>query len=514
MGAAYLFSILLSVAGVRGLALRWSRQTRREVLLPVAIACTIGFLLVDTAGLARGWFATPASATALSLPGAGPLGRGFPIEEPLLRFGITSLLVVVADVFGKGRVASRVTLGLPRGVFDACIGALSGGLLLAILSGAEYSVAAGALAGAGIALAAQLLRRDRGTRVAAFTFMALTLIFDNVLCYVGVLTYPVEPRSGVLLGAAPVEDLLYAVGLAGVALRLRAEVLQGEGSAWRIFLAARPISWVNTALPFVGGVLAAGAGDSLGGWLLAPILWWGAGYNLYLYGINDLYDRASDAANPRKGGAEGALLRGRDVAPLRVALVAAGLVPALIMAVALPVPANLMPLAAILFATLYSAPWFVRARAVPLLDSAVSSIHFLIPPIAGLFLGVELDSAWIAPLAALALWGVASHALGALQDVSADKRSGIATVATLLGERRTSQAILLVYLLAALPLLAQPSVLMQIAAAIPIASGCSVLPLLRGTPNWGTARAAWRRFLWLNAPLGAIASILVLQSLQ
>ncbi len=55
---------------------------------------------------------------------------------------------------------------------------------------------------------------------------------------------------------------------------------------------------------------------------------------------------------------------------------------------------------------------------------------------------------------------------------------------------------------------------MQLAAAIPIASGCSVLPLLRGRPNWGAARAAWRRFLWLNAPLGAIASILLLQSLQ
>ncbi len=514
MSAAYLLSIVVSIAGLRGLALRWSRQTRREVLLPVVIATTIGFLLIDTVGLARGWFATPASATTLSLPGAGPLGRGFPIEEPLLLFGITSLLVVVADAAGKGRVASRLTLGLPRGVFDACIGALSGGLFLAILSGAEYSVAAGALAGAGAALAAQMLRRDRGTRVAAITFMALTLIFDNVLCYVGVLAYPVEPRSGVLLGAAPIEDLLYAVGLAGVALRLRAEVLQGEGSAWRIFLAARPISWVNTALPFVGGVLAAGAGESLGGWLLALILWWGAGYNLYLYGINDLYDRVSDAANPRKGGAEGALLRGRDLAPLRVALVAAGLVPALIMAVALPAPASLMPLIAILFATLYSAPWLVRARAIPLFDSAISSIHFLIPPIAGLLLGGELDSAWIAPLAALALWGVASHALGALQDVSADKRSGIATAATLLGERHTSQLIVLIYLLAALPLLAQPSVLMQLAAIIPIASGCSALPLLRGAPSWAAARAAWRRFLWLNAPLGAIASILVLQSLQ
>ena len=129
MSALYLLSIIGSIVGIRGLALRWSRQTRRDVLLPVVIATTIGFLLVDTVGLARGWFATPASATALSLPGAGPLGRGFPIEEPLLLFGITSLLVVVADAFGKGRVASRVTLGLPRGVFDACIGALSGGLL-------------------------------------------------------------------------------------------------------------------------------------------------------------------------------------------------------------------------------------------------------------------------------------------------------------------------------------------------------------------------------------------------
>ena len=134
--------------------------------------------------------------------------------------------------------------------------------------------------------------------------------------------------------------------------------------------------------------------------------------------------------------------------------------------------------------------------------------------LAGLLLGVTLDSAWISPLLALALWGVASHALGALQDVSADKRSGIATVATLLGERRTPQAILFVYLLAALPLLAQPDLLMQLAAAIPIASGCSVLPLLRGRPSWGAARAAWRRFLWLNAPLGAVASILLLQSLQ
>ena len=55
MSALYLLSIIGSIVGIRGLALRWSRQMRRDVLLPVVIATTIGFLLVDTVGLARGW---------------------------------------------------------------------------------------------------------------------------------------------------------------------------------------------------------------------------------------------------------------------------------------------------------------------------------------------------------------------------------------------------------------------------------------------------------------------------
>ena len=59
MGAAYLVAILLSIVGIRGLAVRFSPTTRREVLLPVVAATTLLFLLVDTVGLARGWFATP-----------------------------------------------------------------------------------------------------------------------------------------------------------------------------------------------------------------------------------------------------------------------------------------------------------------------------------------------------------------------------------------------------------------------------------------------------------------------
>ena len=91
MGEAYLVAIIGSIIGIHGIARRWSPSTNRTVVLPVASAVTIVFLLVDTLGLARGWFATPATGTTLALPGAGPLGRGFPIEEPLLLFGICLL---------------------------------------------------------------------------------------------------------------------------------------------------------------------------------------------------------------------------------------------------------------------------------------------------------------------------------------------------------------------------------------------------------------------------------------
>jgi len=512
MGEAYLVAIIGSIIGIHGIARRWSPSTNRTVVLPVASAVTIVFLLVDTLGLARGWFATPATGTTLALPGAGPLGRGFPIEEPLLLFGISSLAVVLADLFGRGRMRTTDAIGLRDAVSSALIGALIGGTLGAMLSGAEYTVASTALAGAGLALAWPLLAADRGSQASFVIFVLLTVIFDNVLCLSGLLTYPSAPRSGLLIWLMPIEDLLYAVGLVGAALRFRVEVIRGEGSAWRIFLASRPISWINTGLPFLAGLIAAGAGERLGGWLLAPLLWWAAGYNLFLYGINDLYDRASDAENPRKGGAEGALLRSRDLPPLRASLWIGGVLPAMVMAALIPAPAGLAPLGAVGLATLYSAPWFARARSIPILDSMVSSSHFLIPPIAGLLFARTVNEVWLAPLCALALWGVASHALGAVQDVDADRSSGIRTIATLFGQSRTAWLIVLIYLAAALLLVIQEEPLARLAAVIPLVSAISAAPLIRAAPSYRAARAAWRRFLWLNAPLGTIASMILLES--
>ena len=92
-------------------------------------------------------------------------------------------------------------------------------------------------------------------------------------------------------------------------------------------------------------------------------------------------------------------------------------------------------LVGIALAVAYSAPWFLRARAVPILDAVISATHFVVPAVAGLALGGAFQQAWIAPLAAFFFWNMGSHVVGALQDVDADRESRIATVGTLLGVR-------------------------------------------------------------------------------
>ena len=85
----------------------------------------------------------------------------------------------------------------------------------------------------------------------------------------------------------------------------------------------------------------------------------------------------------------------------------------------------------------YSAPP-LRLKEVPFADSVTSSIHFFSPAVYGLVLA---GAVWTwqlgAVILAFALWGVASHAFGAVQDVVADREAGISSIATARGARWT-----------------------------------------------------------------------------
>jgi lycopene cyclase domain-containing protein len=512
IGAIYLAVIGLSAIGVHGLVKRFSLPVSRQVLLPVTVVTTVAFLLVDAVGIWRGWFATPLSSTLLMLPGRGALDAGLPIEEVALLAALAALVVVLMSA-GKSREARREGELSARRVGAAIlIGITVGsGALLADIGG-EYTAATAGLAAGALLLAGPLLAHSQASRWSVAIFLGLTLVFDNIMCAAELFYYSSASRSGVMLGYAPVEDVLWAAAFVLFTVQLTASAQASKGRWWRLLLSSRPVSWINTALPFAGGALAAGAGEAVGAWFLPLVIWWGVAYNLYLYGINDLYDLATDRKNPRKGGAEGALLQNSDLPTLRLLLIFAASTGALFLLTgtdAVPI----WCLLGVAFATAYSAPWFFRARAVPILDAVISATHFVIPAVAGLALGGELQQAWIAPLAAFFFWNMGSHVVGALQDVDADRRSRIATVGTLFGVRGGGLFAIALYAVAGLLLLVQGEPLQRIGALLPLASILSLLPLVAGRPTHEAARAAWRRFMLLNLFLGAGAAMLIIRSL-
>ena len=143
---------------------------------------------------------------------------------------------------------------------------------------------------------------------------------------------------------------------------------------------SRPLSWINTAYPF-----------ALAYWLLTRqvdatlvvgTLFFLVPYNLFMYGVNDVFDHESDLRNPRKGGVEGALVpRSRH----RVILVAVAVstVPTALLLAVLVGRVGAVVLAVVLFAVhAYSGPG-LRFKEVPFLDSATSATHFVGPAVVG-----------------------------------------------------------------------------------------------------------------------------------
>jgi 4-hydroxybenzoate polyprenyltransferase len=271
---------------------------------------------------------------------------------------------------------------------------------------------------------------------------------------------------------------------------------------------SRPLSWVNTAYPFAAAYLLTAGGIDLA--LVVGTLYFLIPYNLAMYGINDVFDYESDLRNPRKGGVEGAVLD-RRLHPTTLWAVVITNVPFLVVLVLLGGPASWIVLAISVFAVLaYSAP-VLRFKERPFLDSLTSSTHFVSPAVYGLALaGAQPTPALLALLAAFFLWGVASHAFGAVQDILPDRAAGIGSIATVIGARRTVLLALACYLAAGVLLLFTdwPG---PLAALLALPYALNVLPFVRITDEDAErANAGWRRFLWLNYAVGFGVTLLLI----
>jgi 4-hydroxybenzoate polyprenyltransferase len=283
-----------------------------------------------------------------------------------------------------------------------------------------------------------------------------------------------------------------------------------SGMLRQLALSSRPLSWINTAYPFAAAyVMTTREVD----WVLAVgTIFFLVPYNLAMYGINDVFDYESDLRNPRKGGVEGALLdRSLHRATIVASIVTVVPFVAVLAIAGADRPLSWLVLAVSLVAVAaYSAPG-MRFKERPFLDSITSSTHFVSPAAYGLVLaGAEFTPSLWAVLAAFFLWGCASHAFGAVQDIVADREAGIGSIATVLGGRATVRIAFAAYVLAGVLLLATPfpGPLAAIAAA-PYA--INVLPWWRvRDEDAESANRGWRRFLWLNFFAGFVVTMLLI----
>ena len=284
--------------------------------------------------------------------------------------------------------------------------------------------------------------------------------------------------------------------------------LHAGAVARQLFVSSRPVSWINTAYPFAAAYLM--TTRQLDATLVVGTLFFLIPYNLAMYGINDVFDYESDLRNPRKGGAHGAVL---DRRLHRITLWVSGLLclPFVVCLIAVGSPLSWLVLAASLFfVVFYSAPP-LRLKERPFLDSATSSIHFFSPAVYGLVLaGATWTGQLIAIIVAFALWGVASHAFGAVQDVVADREAGIASIATARGARWTVRFALVCYAAAGATMLltAWPG---PLAAIVAVPYLITVWPYRSLADNEAErATTGWDRFLWLNQLSGFIVTLLLI----
>lgn len=280
------------------------------------------------------------------------------------------------------------------------------------------------------------------------------------------------------------------------------------GVARYLLLASRPLSWINTAFPFAAAYLL--TTERIDFRLILGTLFFLIPYNLAMYGINDVFDFESDLTNPRKGGAQGAILpRERHRAILIASAVST--VPFLIVLIIVGNPWSWLVLALSMFAVVaYSAP-LLRFKERPVLDSMTSSFHFVSPAIYGIALAAASPT-WqlVAFFVAFYLWGMASHAFGAVQDVVPDRAAGIHSVATVIGAGATVRLAITLWVLAGLLMLltAWPG---------PLAALLAVPYIVAAAPFWSvsddqsaSATRGWKKFLSINYVVGFLATMLLI----
>ncbi len=274
----------------------------------------------------------------------------------------------------------------------------------------------------------------------------------------------------------------------------------------KLFWISRPVSWPNTAFPFAAGYIMSGGSLDLTFWL--GTLFFLVPYNLLMYGINDVFDYESDIKNPRKGGIEG--MREQRAFHPTIAVSSAVLpLPFIAFLLLQGNATSKLTLLGLLFFVLAYSLKYLRFKERPFLDSITSSIHFVGPLLYALTLTGFVSSA-LPFVIAFFLWGMASHAFGAVQDIIPDRKANIHSIATFLGASRTVLFSCVLYLAASIIVLSYgfPAILVGIAG---LAYVLNVLPYVFITDHDSMkTNKGWKHFLALNYFCGFVVTLVLI----
>ncbi len=211
---------------------------------------------------------------------------------------------------------------------------------------------------------------------------------------------------------------------------------------------SRPRFWLYAGGTFwIGAIAAATSLSQLADpKVLLYLLYFMIPANIFIYGINDMFDGDTDEFNPKKDDKEHRLVSTeRNWLKLAVyASIAGGIVLALF---APNNAARAMWLLFLFLAWAYSSLPF-RFKAKPFID-AISNVHYAIIGFgAYAMIAGELPPTWA--IAAAWLWTASMHIFSAVPDIASDKQANLLTTAVLLKERGSLLLCFVLWLPAAL----------------------------------------------------------------
>lgn len=198
--------------------------------------------------------------------------------------------------------------------------------------------------------------------------------------------------------------------------------------------------------PYIIGIVSAVTAISDTSWISPPLIIFLIFFlypaNIYIYGINDIYDYETDLLNPKKVSYESLVLPSeRKFLFTHIALVS---IPFFIYAFYIGIPLYILItfLSFFFFAGFYSAPP-IRAKGRAFFDSIFSAGHYVATGLFSYLLTLYLTGnsvSWVPTIVcvtAALFWAISMHAYSAVPDIQADRDAKLSTIAISLGKNKT-----------------------------------------------------------------------------